>query len=140
MAPTYSTAFYPRTFDQSAAYFSRLGFTSQWTLVADTNAYRGSYDTSTIMYAASLFTGVFCSFGLIFEESPAGGQVRIYVDNVVAGLVSLYAPSTQELVIPFQWGLGQSVGTHQVQVELIGAGSGGGTTVAFDGFTELAGS
>jgi hypothetical protein len=129
---TYSGPFYPTTFDQSAAVTG-----SSWTLIADPSAYGGSYEKTTTIGASASASGTFYHLGLIFQYSPAGGKVTVYVDGVSKGSVNLYAASTHERVIAFEWGLAPP-GAHTVKVVLTSTGTGGGKTVAFDGFTELA--
>jgi hypothetical protein len=132
---TSSVAFYPRTFDQSA-----LAFGSLWKLTGDTNAYGGSLESSTTIGASIVFNRTFYNLGLMFKESTAGGKITIYVDGVSKGSVNLYASSIKERLIAFKWGTAPPAGTHTVKIVLAGSGSGGGKTVAFDGFTELSAS
>jgi hypothetical protein len=129
---TYSGPFYPMTSDQSAAAFG-----SSWTLMADPSAYGGSYEKTTTTGASATVSGTFYHLGLIFQYSPAGGKVTVYVDGVSKGSINLYAASTNERVLAFEWGLAPP-GAHTVKVVLTSTGTGGGKTVAFDGFTELA--
>jgi hypothetical protein len=130
---TYSGPFYPTTVDQSAAVTG-----SSWTLIADPSAYGGSYEKTTTIGASASVSGTFYNLGLMFQYSPAGGKVTVYVDGISNSSLNLYAPGTNERALAFEWGSGPSAKMHTVKVVLTGTGTGGGQTVAFDGFTELA--
>ncbi|MEI7742440.1 MAG: choice-of-anchor Q domain-containing protein [Chloroflexota bacterium] len=127
----YGPTFSSRLAQQSVA---SVRYAGAWSTAANVGASGGSTRYATKAGASATYTFAGRSIAIVATRSAASGSMRVYVDGVLRGTVSLFAASTSYRAQVWQrtWA---SAGTHTVKIVVVGTA--GHARVDLDAFAFL---
>jgi hypothetical protein len=101
--------------DQNSAFV----YSSNWTNVVDSQAYKGEYQLTKVIGSYVTFTFTGQSFTIIYKAGPLLGKMDIYVDGTLIGTLNEYASSaTYQKKWKYSGTL--ATGSHKLKLVLVG--------------------